>query len=111
MLRFILSRVGYSAVSLFLLSLTIFAVVRATGDPAVLRFGSQASLPENQPRIEALRREMGLDLPLPRQYLIWLNDVMHGEFGRSIHFHRDAGSMVAATLWPCISEKMYATEY
>jgi len=48
--------------------------------------------------IEAQRRDMGLDRPLPEQYLIWLGDALHGNFGRSIQFHRDAGSMVAATL-------------
>jgi peptide/nickel transport system permease protein len=48
--------------------------------------------------IEAKRREMGLDQPLPRQFLIWLAAAAHGEFGRSIHFRRDAGAMVRETL-------------
>ena len=42
--------------------------------------------------IEAKRREMGLDQPLPQQYLIWLSDALHGDFGRSIALRRDAGS-------------------
>jgi peptide/nickel transport system permease protein len=41
---------------------------------------------------------MGLDRPLPEQYLIWLKDALHGEFGRSIVFRRDAGSLVGETL-------------
>jgi ABC-type dipeptide/oligopeptide/nickel transport system permease component len=41
---------------------------------------------------------MGLDRPLPQQYLIWLGDALHGDFGRSIALHREAGSLVAATL-------------
>jgi len=36
MKRFVVRRLGYSFVSLFLLSATIFAFVRVTGDPAVL---------------------------------------------------------------------------
>src|SRR5262249_31010525 len=47
---------------------------------------------------EAKRREMWLDRPLAQQYLIWLNDALHGNFGRSIHLRRDAGSLVAASL-------------
>jgi peptide/nickel transport system permease protein len=41
---------------------------------------------------------MGLDKPLPQQYLIWLADALHGDFGRSIALRREAGSLVAATL-------------
>jgi ABC-type dipeptide/oligopeptide/nickel transport system permease component len=41
---------------------------------------------------------MGLDKPLPQQYLIWLSDALHGNFGRSIALRRDAGSLVASTL-------------
>jgi len=41
---------------------------------------------------------MGLDQPLHQQYLIWLEGALHGDFGRSIHFHRESGSLVAATL-------------
>src|SRR5437868_5075116 len=48
--------------------------------------------------IEAKRRAMGLDQPLARQYLIWLQDAVHGEFGRSIHYRRDAGALIAETL-------------
>jgi ABC-type dipeptide/oligopeptide/nickel transport system permease component len=58
------------------------------------------SLPPNATtaEIEAKRSEMGLDLPLPQQFLIWLSDAAHGDFGRSIQFRRDAGRLVAETL-------------
>src|SRR5436853_7917932 len=80
---------------LLIVSALLFCVLRLLPvDPAAMSLPPTATITE----VEAKRREMGLDLPLPRQYLIWLKDVMHGEFGRSIHFHRDAGSMVAATL-------------
>ena len=48
--------------------------------------------------VEAKRREMGLDLPLPQQFLIWLGQVLHGDFGTSIHFRRSVASLVASTL-------------
>jgi peptide/nickel transport system permease protein len=41
---------------------------------------------------------MGLDLPLPQQYLIWLSQVLHGDFGVSIHYRRSVVSLVAGTL-------------
>jgi peptide/nickel transport system permease protein len=63
-------------------------------DPAAMSLPPTATLAE----IEAKRREMGLDLPLPRQYLIWLSHVLHGDFGASIHYRRSVASLVTATL-------------
>jgi ABC-type dipeptide/oligopeptide/nickel transport system permease component len=48
--------------------------------------------------IDDQRHAMGLDRPLLEQYFIWLDDALHGDFGRSIALHRDAGSLVDATL-------------
>ena len=58
------ARVGYSLLSLFLLSLTIFLFVRVTGDPVSLLVEPGAS-PDD---IEAMRRQFGLDQPLWVQY-------------------------------------------
>src|SRR4051794_8125011 len=80
---------------LLIVSALLFGVLRLLPvDPAAMSLPPSATIAE----IEAKRREMGLDLSLPRQYLIWLNDVLHGEFGRSIHFRRDAAGLVAETL-------------
>jgi ABC-type dipeptide/oligopeptide/nickel transport system permease component len=80
---------------LLVVSALLFCVLRLLPvDPAAMSLPPTATIAE----VEVKRREMGLDLPLPRQYLIWLADVLHGDFGRSIHLHREAGSLVAATL-------------
>jgi peptide/nickel transport system permease protein len=80
---------------LLAVSALLFCVLRLLPvDPAAMSLPPTATIAE----VEAKRREMGLDLPLPRQYLIWLEDVLRGDFGRSIHFHREAGSLVTATL-------------
>lgn len=80
---------------LLIVSSLLFCVLRLLPvDPAAMSLPPTATIVE----IDAKRREMGLDRPLPEQYLIWLRDAVHGEFGRSIAFGRDAGSLVAATL-------------
>jgi ABC-type dipeptide/oligopeptide/nickel transport system permease component len=63
-------------------------------DPAAMSLPPTATIAE----VEAKRHEMGLDQPLHQQYLIWLERALRGDFGRSIHFHRESGSLVAATL-------------
>ena len=80
---------------LLLVSALLFCVLRVLPvDPAAMSLPPSATIAE----IEAQRREMGLDQPLALQYLIWLKGALHGEFGRSIHYRRDAGALVAETL-------------
>jgi ABC-type dipeptide/oligopeptide/nickel transport system permease component len=80
---------------LLIVSALLFCVLRLLPvDPAAMSLPPTATIEE----VEAKRREMGLDKPLPQQYLIWLSDALHGDFGRSIALRRDAGSLVAATL-------------
>src|SRR6202453_5507813 len=79
---------------LLAVSALLFCVLRALPvDPAAMSLPPNATIDE----IEAKRREMGLDRPLPEQYAIWLSGALHGDFGESIQFHRQAGSLVAAT--------------
>ena len=82
MRRFILRRLGYAVISLFLLSVTIFLLVRVTGDPTVLLVEPGASRAD----IEALRTELGLDRALAVQYLGFVRDVLRGDFGRSFYY-------------------------
>jgi ABC-type dipeptide/oligopeptide/nickel transport system permease component len=80
---------------LLMVSALLFCVLRLLPvDPAAMSLPPTATIEE----IDAKRREMGLDRPLPQQYLIWLTDALRGDFGRSIQFGREAGSMVLATL-------------
>ena len=82
MRRFVLRRAAYAAVSLFLLSITIFLFVRVTGDPTVLLVEPGAS----QDDLDALRTELGLDRSLLVQYGTFLRDVVQGDFGRSFYY-------------------------
>jgi peptide/nickel transport system permease protein len=67
--------------TLWLVSVIVFAIMRAIpGDPAEVMAGDLAT-PE---LLASLREDMGLDQPLPVQYLRWLGDVLHGDLGISI---------------------------
>src|SRR3954466_4741368 len=50
------------------------------GDPGAAMLGENAT-PQAR---ETLRRELGLDRPLPEQYLRWLGRALTGDLGRSI---------------------------
>lgn len=81
MVRFVLTRIASAVPTLFLVSVMVFVLMRLVpGDPATLMLGDLA-----QPgQVEAMKKQMGLDQPLPVQYLIWIGDVLTGDFGHSI---------------------------
>jgi dipeptide transport system permease protein len=80
---------------LVVVSILLFAVLRVLPvDPAAMSMPPNATVEE----VEAKRRDMGLDLPLPRQYVIWLVRVAHGDFGTSIHFRREVRALIGQTL-------------
>jgi ABC-type dipeptide/oligopeptide/nickel transport system permease component len=82
MRRFVLRRAAYAALSLFLLSVTIFLFVRVTGDPTVLLVEPGASKAD----LEALRHDLGLDRSLLVQYGAFMRDLVRGDFGRSFYY-------------------------
>ena len=85
MRRYILRRLGFALVSLFLLSVTIFFFVRVTGDPAVLLTEPGAS----QADLDAIRQQFGLDQPLWVQYGSFLAHLLRGDFGQSFYYRMD----------------------
>src|SRR5438128_6558861 len=82
MKKFVLKRLGYAMVSLFLLSLTIFLFVRVTGDPTTLLVEPGASKAD----IDALKSQLGLDRPIWVQYVSFMSSVVRGDFGRSFYY-------------------------
>jgi ABC-type dipeptide/oligopeptide/nickel transport system permease component len=89
MRQFIVLRILYSFVTLLILSLTIFAVVRLTGDPALL-MAEPGARPEDLARV---RQQWGLDRPWPVQYVNFMQNVFKGELGRSFNYRLPVSEM------------------
>ena len=82
MSAFIIRRVLYSVVTLFILSGTIFLVVRFTGDPVALMAEASAR-PED---LERVRHQWGLDRSWPVQYVTFMQNALRGELGKSFNY-------------------------
>ncbi|MEO3387077.1 ABC transporter permease [Mesorhizobium sp. CAU 1741] len=80
MLKTIAIRLVEAFFALLLMSVVIFLLTRLTGDPVALLLGDGATEADKI----ALTRQLGLDQPLPVQYLRFLADVTSGDFGRSL---------------------------
>src|SRR5271155_1870042 len=87
--RFIIRRSMYALVTLFILSLTIFTVVRLTGDPVTLLAepGAQA---EDLARVRA---GWGLDRSWPVQYLAFAKNVVTGRLGKSFNYEMPVSTL------------------
>jgi peptide/nickel transport system permease protein len=82
---YILKRLLSAIPVLFGLTIIVFLIMAMIpGDPAVAILGAYAT-PENVARIN---QELGLDRSLPEQYVIWLGNLLHGDFGRSYILNR-----------------------
>lgn len=81
MLRFALTRLLSTIPTLLLVSIAVFGLIRLIpGDPASLIMGDLA----DTAALEAARQAMGLDRPVPVQFLIWLGKALTGDLGNSI---------------------------
>jgi len=79
-LRLVLSRLALAVPVMICVSIVSFVLLRlAPGDPAVLQAGVDAG-PEV---VEAIRKELALDQPLPVQYIAWASNVIQGDLGVS----------------------------
>jgi peptide/nickel transport system permease protein len=94
MKKFIVKRTGLALVSLLLLSLTIFFLMRVTGDPAVLLAEPGAS----QADLDAIRHQFGLDRPLWIQYGSFVSHLVRGDFGQSFYYRTDVFELYLSRL-------------
>ncbi|RCV52209.1 ABC transporter permease [Marinitenerispora sediminis] len=90
--RYLLGRLAQSVLTLLLVSVVVFAGVRAMpGDPALLLAGDDP----DPATVAGIRERLGLDQPLPVQYLLWLARMARLDFGESVR----TGLPVADTIW------------
>jgi ABC-type dipeptide/oligopeptide/nickel transport system permease component len=83
MARLVSIRVSHAVLSMALLTLFVFFLVRLTGDPASLLLPDLTP----EPVKEAFRIKLGLDQPLYAQYGIFISNLFHGDLGRSFVYN------------------------
>ncbi|GAA1566156.1 ABC transporter permease [Leucobacter aridicollis] len=80
MIRYFLSRVGFGALVLFLLSVFVFVLFYVSpSDPARIIAGDKAT----EALMEQIRVNLGLDKPMIQQYFMFLGNLLQGDLGFS----------------------------
>ena len=95
MQQFIARRVVLALITLLVLSVLVFAMSRALGNPVDVFLPIQASQADR----EALIASMGLDKPMHTQYLVFLRDLSRGDLGKSIMNKRPVTEIFRIKFW------------
>jgi peptide/nickel transport system permease protein len=97
MSRFILSKAAGMLSVLAIVAVLVFVLTRAaSGDPVSVLLGDQATASD----IERVKKDYGLDQPLPVQFGYWLREVLHGNLGQSIFLQRPVTQALAERAEP-----------
>ena len=94
MLRFVLFRLLQSLVALAILSVVVFVLARATGDPLHMILPMSAT----EEDYANARRYLGLDRPYLEQYLSFVGRAVTGDFGVSIRARRPVSELIRERL-------------
>lgn len=90
MTRFIIVRLIQAFIALIGISILIFVLVRASGDPTLLFRGPMST----EEDIARIRANLGLDKSLPEQYWVFLSNMFKGDLGESIIKERPVTEMI-----------------
>src|SRR5499426_28251 len=104
LLRFVLSRLLQSLVALAILSVVVFILARATGDPLHLILPMSAT----QEEYAEARRYLGLDRPYLEQYLSFVGRAVTGDFGMSLRARRPVSELIRQRLPNSLSLAAFA---
>jgi peptide/nickel transport system permease protein len=92
--HYLLTRSIQSVVTILVISVVVFVMARATGDPVTLLASSQATAQD----IALLRQQLGLDQPLPIQYWVFITNALHGNLGKSLADKGDVAQLIGERL-------------
>jgi peptide/nickel transport system permease protein len=96
MTTYIIRRILQAVIVLIIVTLMVFFVIRLLpGDPLIIYVAQTANLQAMPPEmIDELRVQYGLDKPIMMQYVNWIADMFHGDFGESIYYHEDVSALM-----------------
>ncbi|MBR2934829.1 MAG: ABC transporter permease [Oscillospiraceae bacterium] len=100
-----IKRIGAAILQLFVVMTLIFFMVRIIpGDPATQILGEDARIED----IEMLREQMGLNDPIPVQYVKYLKDVVRGDWGESLYNNKPVFENIRSRMEPTILLTVYS---
>jgi peptide/nickel transport system permease protein len=96
---YIVRRLLSSIPVILIVGVIVFALIHlAPGDPVRVMLGPDAG----QELVESLRTELGLDQPLPTQFVVWFTKALTGDLGNSLFFDQPVTTAIFQRLEPTL---------
>ncbi|MCR2820073.1 ABC transporter permease [Lederbergia panacisoli] len=96
MYKYIFGRILGMIPNLFIITILIFSLAKlAPGDPFAMQMDPGISKED----IERQRAMYGIDDPIPKQYFVWLTNVVQGDFGNSLKTKRPVNDLINERIW------------
>ena len=106
MLRFLGLRLVHTLPVILGITLAAFVLIHAVpGDPIRIMLGGKAS----QEHVDEVEHQLGIDQPLPEQYVRFVSGIPQGDLGTSIILRRPVSSVIGERLGPTVFLLAYAT--
>ena len=100
MLGYIVRRLIATIPVMAVVAITVFLLLRlTTGDPAAIIAGDNATSQD----VAAIRAKLGLDRPIAQQFVIWIGNVVRGDFGESYFFKKQVSELIAERVEPTLA--------
>ena len=104
MLRYTLVRLGQAVIVLLAVVTIVFLLSRMSGNTAEILAPPEAT-PE---QVEELKHALGLDRPLPVQYVDYLGDLVRGDLGNSFSYRAPVADLITTALPNSITLGVFA---
>jgi len=105
MARFLLTRLGLAAITLFLLSVLVFVGANLLpGNVARRKLGNLA----DQAAVDQLNHQLGTDKPILVQYWNWITGLLHGDLGTSLSYNLSVNQLIGPALTHSIKLAAFA---
>jgi peptide/nickel transport system permease protein len=100
MSAYILRRLAATLPVMAIVAVLVFLMLRLSpADPAAIIAGDYA----NDQQIAEIRRKLGLDEPIVKQFAIWIGGMLRGDFGESFFYKKTVAALIAERLEPTLS--------
>ena len=97
--RFLIKRLIYIIFVFFIISILMFAIYKSLpGDPVRMMMQGKIKPEVYQQQYEITRKQLGLDQPVPVQYVKWITNMLRGDFGYSTEYRRQVKEVIGVPM-------------
>ena len=97
--RYLVKRLIYIVFVFFIISILMFAIYKSLpGDPVRMMMGDNVKPEVWQQQYDTIKESLGLDKPVPVQYVRWMGNMLRGDFGYSTEYRRPVKDVIGVPM-------------